>query len=115
MDDNVCAQVPAPRSQYSKQNSEHADHDHIFPTLIEMKQTKHYPLPQHSLYNAPGQGMKLPLYVAPKCHFLAHASSDRSSNPNQDFKNALGQQGIDGFRTTRPEQPVNGVSGALPQ
>jgi hypothetical protein len=35
--------------------------------------------------------MKLPLYIASKCHFLANASGDRSSNPKQDFEKVLWQ------------------------
>src|SRR6266481_4476181 len=41
MNHDVRPQIPAPRGQYSKQNSKHADHDHILPTLIRMEQTKH--------------------------------------------------------------------------
>jgi hypothetical protein len=115
MDEYVCAQIPAPCGQRSKQNPKDADHDHILPTLIRVNQTKHQPLSHHGNRNASGKRMKLPLYIASKCQFLANASSDRSSNPNKDFKKALWQQAVDGFRATRPQQRVNAIGRALPQ
>src|SRR5271169_1470517 len=81
MDDDVCAQVPAPCGQRSKQDSKHADHDHILPTLIEVKETEHNSLSQYGCRKASGQRMKLLLHITPECHFLANASGDRGSNP----------------------------------
>jgi hypothetical protein len=104
MDDDVCAHILSPRSQRSKQNSKNTDHYHSLPTLIEVKQTKHQPLPQYGHHHASGQRVKLPLYISPKYHLLANAGGDRNSNPNQDFKRALWQLAIDRLRTARPQQ-----------
>src|ERR1039458_10205527 len=58
MDDDVCAQIPAPRGQRSKQNSKHADHDRILPALVAVSQAKHQSLSQHGHHNASAQRME---------------------------------------------------------
>src|SRR5271157_106552 len=115
MDDDVCAQIPAPRSQRSKQNSKHADHDRVLPALVAVSQAKHQSLPQYGCHNASAQCVELALQITAKRHFLADARGDRSRNPDQDFKQALRQQAIDGFRAAWSKQPMHAAGRCRPQ
>src|ERR1035438_5216706 len=66
MDDDVCTQVSAPGCQRSEENPQHADHDHIDPALIGVKQTKHHTLRHHCHDDVSTQGMKLLLQESSK-------------------------------------------------